>query len=121
MSRADGGVSRIWHDLIRAPVSTSTRSASAWWPGMNASLARPYAVRRGGARARRRRSCHHLFLEGQFVVLRLRREDPRAGAEPAGHRPFAGPGPLGQPVHGQSVRAVLPGRHLAGPPYRREY
>jgi hypothetical protein len=50
-------------------------------------------------------------LEGPLVVQRL--EDPRPGAEPAGHGALAQSRPSRQPVHGQPVRALF-GEHLAG-------
>jgi hypothetical protein len=71
------------------------------------------AVHRGRAGAQRRRSGEHELLEGPFGIIQERPEDARPGPEPAEHRPLAQPGPLGQPVHGQLVRAVL-GQHLAG-------
>jgi hypothetical protein len=71
------------------------------------------AVQRGRARAQRGRAGKDELLERPFGIIEERPEDAGPGPEPAEHRPLAQPGPLGQPVHGQLVRAVR-GQHLAG-------
>jgi hypothetical protein len=64
-------------------------------------------VQRLGAGAQRRASGKNLFLEIPLAVVQQRVEDPRPGAEPAEHRSLAQARALGQPVHGQLVRALL--------------